>query len=309
MHAIPRRFPSGQLSIFATLLCLAVLAGCAPGATGPSPEQNCYPHSAPIPGPVVFHPTAGQAGLYVVARSGIYRFSSAGGALTPIWLYRMHGCAQLTPTVVGHIPGPLYGQPTIASDVTVAGGMIYFSAWETAGSWIDLYAVHADTGELVWKKRITDLSQIGGLLVLNNLLYIETGDAVHSLQLVNIIQALDVRDGSVRWTYRYSLSPDDTGMGLDSAGNGELYITGSHALFALDATNGQKLWQVNLPPGQNFPVASLLDGTVYVTSSAGCFNCVVQPGSSLVYAFDPATGTQRWQSQRIDGFLTPPMES
>jgi outer membrane protein assembly factor BamB len=314
MKTIQRRLRHGHLSIIAALMCIPLLVSCASVEAGQghslaSPLQTCYPQSTPVPGPVVFHPTPGQAGLYAFAGPGIYRFSTAGGHLTPIWLYRMHECVVLTPTIVPHLHGPSYEQPDISSGLTVAGGIVYFSAYEKTGSWVDLYAIHADTGSLAWKVRITDSSGIGVPLVLHNLIYIETGDAVHSSLPVNIISALSVRDGSVRWTYRYPLTITDTGMGLSSVGDGAVYVTGSNTLLALNATTGKQLWQANLPQDQGNAVASLQDGVLYITSSAGCFNCVIQPSSSLVYAFDLATGTQRWQSQRFDGFLTPPMEA
>jgi outer membrane protein assembly factor BamB len=314
MKTIQRRLHLGHLGIIAAMMCIPLLIGCASvvGGQGDSLAnimQTCYPQSTPVPGPIVFRPMPGQTGLYAFAGPGIYRFGTAGSHLTPIWLYRMHECVVLTPTIVPHLNGPSYEQPNISSGLTVAKGMVYFSAYEKIGSWVDLYAVHADTGSLAWKVRVTDASGIGGLLVLHDLIYIETGDAVHSSPPVNIISALSVRDGSVRWTYRYPLTTTDTGMGLSSAGDGAVYVTGSNPLFALNATTGKQMWQANLPQDQGNAVSSLLDGVLYVTSSASCFNCEIQPSSSLVSAFDPATGTQLWQSQRLAGFLTPPLEA
>jgi outer membrane protein assembly factor BamB len=313
MKTMQRRLRPGHLSIMVALMCIPLLVGCASTEGGQADSlahtmQTCYPQSTPVPGPVMFHPTPGQAGLYAFAGPGIYRFSTAGGHLTPIWLYRMHECIVLTPTVLPRFSGPSFEPPSIWDGLTVADNMVFFGVNET-GSWMDLYAVHADTGSLAWKVRITDVSGIGGLLVLQDMIYIETGDAVHSSPPVNVISALSVRDGSVRWTYRYSPTLTDTGMGLSSVGEGAVYVTDSNSLFALNATTGKQLWQANPPREQGNVVASLLDRVLYATSSAGCFNCVIQPSSSLVYAFDPATGTQRWQSQLFDGFLTPPMEA
>jgi eukaryotic-like serine/threonine-protein kinase len=309
MRAFQRRCFSEHLGSLAMLLCLAVLVGCGSDTTKPSSEYNCYPQSGPIPGPVVFHPTKGQAGLYAYSGSGIYRYSSVGGVLTPVWLYRLHGCAGETPTPEEHVAGPSYDDPFIRSDVTVAGGMVYFGASETTGNWVDLYAVHADTGALAWKVRVTNLSGLWGIQVFHDLVYAEAGDPSRDAGSFDMIQAFSVRDGAVRWTYRYPFGPFQNLPSMSSVGDGKIYGSGPNEVYALDATTGKKAWDANLAPDQSAPLASLFDGVVYVTASAGCDNCVAQPASSLVYALDPATGTRLWQSQWFDGYLTPPMES
>jgi outer membrane protein assembly factor BamB len=292
-------------------LCLMILAGCMIGNSDLSklgtPSQTCFSGKGSVPGPVIFHPTPGQSGLYVAGGAGIYRFSTTGGHLTPIWLYRMHDCIALTPIPNSVGPRPTYAPPLIQDGLTVANNMVFFGAVEGRGSWVDLYALHAADGSLAWKQRITDVSAIGGLLVARDLIYIETGASTDSSDY--IIRAINVRDGSLRWSYRYQTDFSDSSQGLNDVGNGGLYVTTSHILYALNATTGTKLWQVNIPSDQKFSGVLLFDRTVYATSSSGCFNCEVQPDSSAVFAFNASTGKQVWQSQRVAGFLTYPIEA
>ena len=164
--------------------------------------------------------------------AGIYRFSTSGGHLTPIWLYKMHDCIVLTPTVgAGPVPG--FEPPLIQDGLTVAGNLVFFGTLEGSSSWVDLYALHAADGSLAWKQRVTDVSAIGGLLVLHDLIYIQTGASTDGSSDY-IIRALNVRDGSLRWSYRYPTDFSNDSQGLSDVGNGMLYVTTHiHSLFSM----------------------------------------------------------------------------
>ena len=219
----------------------------------------------------------------------------------------MHDCIVSTPTTNSGGPGPTYESPLIEDGLTVASNTVFFGALEGSGSWADLYALHAADGSLAWKQRITDVSAIGGLLVSHGLIYIETGASIDLTD--HIIRALNLSDGSLRWSYRYPTDFSDTSQGLNVSGNGDLYGTTSHSLFALNATTGTKLWQTSIQSEQKFSGVILSDHTIFATSSSGCFNCEVLPSSSAVYAFNASTGKQVWQSQRVAGFPTYPAEA
>jgi eukaryotic-like serine/threonine-protein kinase len=182
--------------------------------------------------------------------------------------------------------------------------MVFFGVDEGNGSWEDLYALHTIDGSLAWKQRITDVSGIGGLLVSHDLIYIETGASTDSSDY--LIQALNISDGSLRWSYRYRADFSDVSQGLNAVGNGKLYFTNSHTLYALNATTGLKLWQISIPSDQKFSGVILSGSTIYATSSSSCFNCEILPASSAVHAFNAKTGTSVWQSQRVAGYLTVP---
>ena len=178
-----------------------------------NPSQRCFSGKGPIPGPVMFHPTPGQSGLYVAGGAGIYRFNTVGGHLKPIWLYRMHDCIVLTPnTASGGLAEPTYESPLIEDGLSVANNMVFFGALEGNSNWVDLYTLHAADGSLAWRQRVTDVSAIGGLLVSHGQIYSETGASTDSSNY--IIRALNVRDGSLRWSYRYPTNFSDNSQDL-----------------------------------------------------------------------------------------------
>lgn len=139
MKTMQRRLRHGHLSIIAAMMYIPLLVSCASVEAGQgdslaSTMQTCYPQSTPVPGPVIFHPTPGQAGLYAFAGPGIYRFSTAGGHLTPIWLYRMHACIVLTPTIVPGLEGPGFELPSIQDGLTVADNMVFSGSMKKQAS-------------------------------------------------------------------------------------------------------------------------------------------------------------------------------
>lgn len=85
----------------------------------------------------------------------------------------------------------------------------------------------------------------------------------------NMIQAIDYRDGKVRWSHKW----EGTGLSglLSTAGNLLFSGDGSSANFvALRASTGEPLWHANLgSPVTNGPITYELDGTQYVIVGAG----------------------------------------
>jgi len=315
MQTLQERRRPTRLSLLLACVCVVVLvAGLivvlerGRGTSVAGGPQGCFPQNGPVPGPVVFHHTSGQGGLYAIGKEGLYRFSTAGGQLTPVWLYRMHECIVVTPTQVPHLAGPMYPLPYLQDGVTVAENLVFFGVDEHSGSWVDLYALHADTGALAWKTRVTDASGISGMVVSHGLIYVEYATSTDGSGNYTI-SALDLRDGSVRWSYRYHPTFMNEAEGISDVGSDKLYIASAHTMSALDTATGKQMWSRSVPDSQQVSGAKLFDGVLYITASSGCFNCVVQPSSSAVYAFDPASGVQLWQSQPLDGYLTQPMEA
>jgi alcohol dehydrogenase (cytochrome c) len=85
----------------------------------------------------------------------------------------------------------------------------------------------------------------------------------------NMIQAIDVRDGKVRWTHKW----EGNGLSglLSTAGNLLFSGDGSSTNFvALRASTGEPLWHANLGMSvTNGPITYELDGTQYVIVGAG----------------------------------------
>jgi outer membrane protein assembly factor BamB len=133
-----------------------------------------------------------------------------------------------------------------------------------------------------------------------------------------LIQALDASSGALKWSFE----PGERLMSAVTLGpNGAVYATSSTALFAVDGAAGQQKWRVAL---QNPSLPAIgMEGTLFVTSdnrlialdtatgavvwsvtipetqmtlpSIAADNLVFVGGlSGTIYAYDGATGTQRW---------------
>ena len=92
-------------------------------------------------------------------------------------------------------------------------------------------------------------------------------------------------------------------------GDGRVYASTSHTIFALDITTGQQVWSTNIESDQIVIASRYFDGTLYATASSTCFNCVILPGTSAAYAFNATSGGKLWESQKVAGYLSPPTES
>lgn len=325
MHFIVSLFRSGGalrqiISVLASTVVLALLIGSLilvfyithRGNTGfqiPQPsgftgvdEHTCT--HAPGASTLYAGSTAhmDQAGLYVSSGESLYRLALKNGSLQPVWRYKLDTCQVLhqTPEPGLNNEGIVY--PSV-DNVIVAGGMAYFSGRDLSGSY--LYALRASDGTLSWRKMMSDSGGWGGkLLFLNGLLYTRTSANGNE----NAILAIDGRSGSQRWSYRYPLSETDQAPGLETVGDGKIYVSTNNRLFALDAASGRQVWSTQVEGQQTFVATRFFDGVVYATSSATCFNCAVEQSSSLAYAFDPTSGKQFWQSEKVAGYLSPPAE-
>ncbi len=238
-----------------------------------------------------------QAGLYVADGESLYHLAVQGGSLQPSWRFKLDTCFVRQETPVPGLKNEGIVYPSI-SNVVVADGLVYFSGRERDRSY--LYALRATDGALSWRKE----SSNSGLLFLNGLIYTETSANANE----NAILALDGRNGSTRWSYHYPSNPIDQAHGLETVGDGKVYVSTANTLFALDAASGKRLWSRQVEDQQTFDAARFFDGVVYATSASTCFNCEVEAASSLAYAFDPASGKQLWQSKRVAGYLSPPAE-
>lgn len=99
----------------------------------------------------------------------------------------------------------------------------------------------------------------------------------------SMLYGIDLTDGQPRWIY----DPDGGIDGLVLLGN-TFYLNagyGSNAnLLAVAATNGERRWR---KPGRLVPLVATPDLLVGATY-----------GDGVLYGIDPATGDQRWQSDR-----------
>jgi alcohol dehydrogenase (cytochrome c) len=82
-----------------------------------------------------------------------------------------------------------------------------------------------------------------------------------------MIEALDYRTGTVRWSHRWP--PGTARAGILTTGGDVLFTSGAGGIEALDARTGEPLWHSRLgAPVTNAPITYVLDGLQYVTVAA-----------------------------------------
>jgi outer membrane protein assembly factor BamB len=269
-----------------------------------------------MPGTVNFQPASGQAGLYVSNDAGLYRLSVHQEQLVPTWLYKMHPCLILPPTVYPTLSG--FASPYIVGKAVIAGNMVYFEVQNQDTQQMYLYALHAGSGALAWKVKFSvpadsffgDVPTYFILRARQTMVYVDYPAAGG----VSSIRALNASDGSTRWSYQSPSARQLTSGGpvppaawLGDVGSQALYLASTASLVALNASTGKQVWETQVPHTLQVSGARLFDGGLYATANTGCFGCAVSSG--VVLAYNPATGAQLWQSQTWNGYLGLPSEA
>ncbi|HEV2579897.1 MAG TPA: PQQ-binding-like beta-propeller repeat protein [Ktedonobacteraceae bacterium] len=316
-----RRLFRQRLGLIAAAACMLLLVGSLavvlnlghnlvarhPG-TGGTAEALCTPtdKNTTAPAPVVYAEKAKQSGLYVAGGQGIYRFDVQGGQaghLQPLWVFKMNACTSFTPTTypnsLSHGNMKMF-TPRITTGAVVGDNMVFFDVAEESGAY--LYALDSQDGALAWKAKV---GVSGTPLVLANLVVVATTDNAGN----PMIMALDARHGTIHWSHSYATSITNQSEGLGAVGDDRVFVSASNTIFALDGTSGKQVWSSDIESGQIISGTRYFDGTLYVTASFSCYNCEVLPGTSAAYAFDPATGNQLWESQKVAGYPSPPTEA
>jgi outer membrane protein assembly factor BamB len=115
---------------------------------------------------------------------------------------------------------------------------------------------------------------------------------------VPILHAIDGMTGKERWHFERQLI--STSLSPTFIFDGIVYSSGN-PLYALDARTGKKIWEQRLPDGPvYFGDLQLRNGVLYVNTGAAI---AVAGGQEIpldyfrVFAFDPQTGKQLWESK------------
>ncbi|MGH9032206.1 MAG: PQQ-binding-like beta-propeller repeat protein [Acidimicrobiia bacterium] len=219
----------------------------------------------------------------------------------------------------GEDPTEIEASPVVVDNLVIFGSDVHNSdAGEPAG----VYALDATTGEERWVT-ITAPTEgddatgpgcgdVWGSPSVDRdraLVYVGTGNCVTDGgwgRFSEAVVALDLADGSTRWTYQpHDQNQDD----LDFAGAPNLFTGGDRPLvglgnkdaayYALDPDTGAPVWETQateagIPrPGGNFSTGGFIgptavaDGVVVGGTAVG--------GTPYLHAFDAATGAIRWQ--------------
>jgi outer membrane protein assembly factor BamB len=110
------------------------------------------------------------------------------------------------------------------------------------------------------------------------------------------IRAFDLASGDTVWGHRVATHFDHWGY-VPAVQDGVLYVGGSNAMYAFDATTGAELWVKYIPRGSNFNMTTVAGDIVYASAY----------GSETVYAFDAATGQLVWRRTPSGCCLTGPV--
>jgi outer membrane protein assembly factor BamB len=155
--------------------------------------------------------------------------------------------------------------------LTAGGGVVYVAADE------GIYALAASDGTMRWFQ-----SKLGGRIgcapvLAGDTLYVGAEDS----NLNNVLAALTVTDGSIRWTAALASEPGSTA----AVTSGLICIRDDKALYAL-RPDGSALWQ--------FPLA---EGTASQESTPAIVNGVVYVGGDKAfYALDAGSGAVIWRA-------------
>lgn len=146
--------------------------------------------------------------------------------------------------------------PVLVRDVNQADGVTrdILYAGQKSG---DVYAIDSDTGETLWSRRLGLGGKLGGVhwgmaaIPELQLLFVPISDAREADaagERIPGLYALDLRDGSVRWTLQRNPECDDidcwTGLSAAISAGPDIVVTGGldGQLEVVQAATGKRLW-------------------------------------------------------------------
>ena len=188
----------------------------------------------------------------------------------------------LSPTTIGNVAvlwSYVLQEVTEEGAPAVANGMVYFAAGNTFSNMdFAVYALKADTGDLVWKSAIS-VPTFGSPAVDNGVVYLIAG----------AVYAFNADTGAVVWEYQ-----GGNCQYAPTLANGIVYaVCDSDVVYALNAGNGTTIWQYSTK-GKIYAPPAVANGALYVNS-----------GDGNVYALNANTGAVIWQKQ-LGASLSPP---
>ncbi|MBS1510313.1 MAG: PQQ-binding-like beta-propeller repeat protein [Bacteroidetes bacterium] len=162
----------------------------------------------------------------------------------------------------------------VTASPLVYNGIVYFGSDDSK-----MYAVSESTGQLIWSYQALFHFGSSGATVANGVIYAGCGD--------NNVYAFDAATGILKWKYNTGYS---MGFSSPTVVNNVLYIGGYYSqsnskgsLYAIDATNGQLVWEKYQNTGFNSsPLIS--NGRLFIATEGGD-----------LLALDPANGALFWK--------------
>jgi outer membrane protein assembly factor BamB len=160
-----------------------------------------------------------------------------------------------SPSVAGWSVDWTYNAPEPLQQASEANGVVYASGDGTAPGDGNIYAFDAQTGTLLWKRQLNNMSMTTPL-VADGLVFVGSGNQ--------------------------SFTPSEQAADNVLTSTNVVRGTGSNAVYALNAVTGAVVWSYNTP-GEDMPTFVYNQGTLYVAN-----------GNGTVYAFDAQSGQLEW---------------
>jgi len=266
----------------------------------------------------VAHPRENKSdlpGLYIFAFNSdqgdnvLYRYNPK--TKTVVWSKKL--CSMLEPSGVVTQNGIVYVAATDYTHESQSGSVAY------------LYALNEADGSALWGVQFPtslqqlspsspnygssapDLGAIEAPTVANGIVYI--------MQRSGIVYAYNAVTGARLWTFNtgrnaWATTSEGNSSILDPSNiqviDGVAYGSIVDRVFALNAKNGTKIWMHSFDNALNINQSpAIASGTLYLTAFVPGYGSVMNP-DTYIYAIDAHTGTQKWVSPKMRGYLNNP---
>ena len=262
-------------------------------------------------------------GLYIFASNQqsdnlLYRYDAQTKQV--VWSKKLCNAFESNGTVEHN--GILYLAGTVWTNETTTGSVSYLYALnETDGSVIWGTQFPASIITLALPKNLpanvlahmenpspVDLGMIETPTIANGIAYV--------MQRNGTVYALDAATGGQLWTFNtgrnaWATTSQGGGSILDPSSiqvvNGVAYGSIVDTFFALDAKSGQKLWMHSFHDALNINQSpAIASNTIYLTAFVPGYGVATNP-DTYIYAFDAQTGTQKWVTTKMRGYINGPI--
>lgn len=333
-----------QLNVLAAVLCVGMLVGgmvllskTSRQAQKPHTPHQMHVASGGTPLPKPPHPiTGGKCALDTTVADaqqsktsvpGLYIFASNIQSDNILYRYDLHTKKVLWSK---KLCGAFNSNGTVEQN-----GILYLAGTdvthESGSGWVSyLYALNESDGSAIWGVKFPtsvtpfkkpsspqessnygssppELGAIEMPTIMNGIVYV--------VQRTGIVYAFDAATGSQLWAFdtghtAWATTSQGNGSIVDPSSiqvvNGVAYGSIVDRVFALNAKSGKKLWMHTFDKVLNINQSpAIADGAISVTAYVPGYGSATNP-DSYIYAFDAQTGTQKWKSVKIRGYINGP---